>query len=80
MKTVDKLLQARAWHKIHLHDLVRLKVSLKKMLLFIETTDHHPSARELESTDLRARFLPPPDQFELFAPAPVAPAPLTNEF
>jgi putative DNA modification/repair radical SAM protein len=77
VKTVNKIVQSRRWHRIRLHDLTRLKVSLKKMLPFIETLDHRPQLHELERDDLRSRFLPPPDQLDLFAPTA---APLTNEF
>ncbi|MET0262146.1 MAG: putative DNA modification/repair radical SAM protein [Rariglobus sp.] len=92
VKTVEKVLHARRWHKIRLQDFVRLKVSIKKLLPFIETIDHRPGLRELEDDNLRARFLPPPDQLELFAPgavtasaSPSVPPPLpagmlTNEF
>jgi putative DNA modification/repair radical SAM protein len=78
LKSVDRILQARRWHPIRLHHLVRLKISLKKISPFIETLDHRPGLRELESDSLRARFLPPPDQLELFAPGPATT--LTNEF
>jgi putative DNA modification/repair radical SAM protein len=77
VKTVNKIVQARRWHKIRLHDLVQLKVSLKKLLPFIETLDHRPHRRELERDDLRARFVPPPDQLDLFTAAVTPP---TNEF
>jgi putative DNA modification/repair radical SAM protein len=77
VKTVDKLVQARRWHKIRLHDLARLKVSLRKVLPFVETLDHRPRRRELENERLRERFVAPPDQFELFAPRATPP---TREF
>jgi putative DNA modification/repair radical SAM protein len=77
VKTVDKLIQARRWHGIRLHDLTRLKVSLKKVLPFIETLDHTPRGHGLEDENLRARFAKPAEQFELFAPASTT---LTNEF
>jgi putative DNA modification/repair radical SAM protein len=77
VKTVNKIVQARRWHKIRLHDLVQLKVSLKKLLPFIETLDHRPHRRELERDDLRARFVPPPEQLDRFTAAVPPP---TNEF
>ena len=77
VKTVDKLVQARRWQKIRLHDLARLKVSMKKILPFIEVLDHRPRRHELERDDLRLRFVPPPDQLELF---PSRIETLTNEF
>ena len=77
VKSVDRIVQARRWHRIRLHDLVKLKVSLKKVLPFIETLDHHPRSGELESDTLRAKFAQPVEQFELFAPSATT---LTNEF
>lgn len=68
VKTVDRLIQARRWHKIRLHDLARLKVSLKKVMPFIEAIDHNPRGHGLEDENLRARFVLPAQQLELFAP------------
>ncbi len=70
VKTVDKLIQARRWHKVRLADLVRLKVSLKKVLPFIETADHTPTAHGLDDEKLRDRFAAPAEQLDLFASAP----------
>jgi putative DNA modification/repair radical SAM protein len=87
VKTVDKILAARRWHPVRLHDLLRLKVPMKKALPFIETPDHRPGLRELEDPALRARFVPPPRQLDLFSdlppatePAPAPAAPPTPEF
>jgi predicted DNA-binding helix-hairpin-helix protein len=52
-------------HLIHLADLVRLRVSLKKVQPFVITANHNPSAYPLDSDNLRARFVPPPLQPEL---------------
>lgn len=83
VKTVDKLVQARRWHTIRLQDLARLKVSLKKVLPFIETADHRPKLGELESENLRRRLVEKGEQMDLFAGrlAVEAPGPaVTNEF
>jgi predicted DNA-binding helix-hairpin-helix protein len=77
VKTVDKLVAARRWSRIRLHDLTRLRLSLKKLLPFIETADYSPRPHELEDANLRARFVAPPDQLELFT---AAGSTLTNEF
>jgi putative DNA modification/repair radical SAM protein len=66
VKNVDKILQARRFTAIRLADLIRLKAQMKKALPFIETADHHPRPRELESDALRARFAPPPQQLDFF--------------
>lgn len=77
VKTVDRIIQARRWHRLRLHDLTKLKVSLKKVMPFIETLDHHPHGSGLDDENLRARFARPAQQFELFAAAGTTP---TNEF
>lgn len=74
VKNVDRLLQARRWHKIRLHDLTRLRVPLKKLLPFIETIDHTP--KNLEHDDLVSQFTVQGKQLDLFAsPADVALSP-----
>ncbi len=67
VKNVDRILQARRWSAIRLADLVRIRVSLKKALPFIETADHHPKPGELESDALRSRFAPPDEQLDFFS-------------
>ncbi len=79
VKTVDRLLQTRRWHTIRLHDLTRLRVSLKKVMPFIETADHHPQRGVLEDENIRARFAAPLEQLDLFATASTA-STLTTEF
>lgn len=76
VRNVERIVQARRYSRLRLHDLIRLRVSLKKVLPFIETPDHRPAASLLEGASLRQRFLPPPKQMELnFDSAPpVAPA------
>lgn len=69
VKTVDRLIQARRWHTIRLHDLTRLKVSLRKVMPFIEAADHNPRTHGLEDETLRERFARPAEQLELFAGA-----------
>lgn len=68
VRNVDRIVQARRWHSLSLKDLVRLRVSLKKVMPFVETTDHHPS-RSLENEDLHSR-LADPEQLDLFTPEP----------
>jgi putative DNA modification/repair radical SAM protein len=66
VKTADRIVQARRWSSIHLKDLVRLKVPVKKAMPFIETADHHPHRLDLDSERLRGRFAPPAEQLTLF--------------
>jgi len=68
VRNVERILHIRRFGKIRLADLVRLRVSLKKVQPFLITADHNPSSLLLDSDRLRARFLPKPQQLELFAP------------
>lgn len=65
VRSVDRLLQSRRWHRIRLDDLTKLRVSVQKCLPFVITEDFHPGRRELDSDRLRSRFLPGPEQLEL---------------
>jgi putative DNA modification/repair radical SAM protein len=65
VKNVDRLIQARRWHKLRLQDVARLRVSLKKMLPFIETLDHRP--KTLDRDDLALQVAPRAEQMNLFA-------------
>jgi putative DNA modification/repair radical SAM protein len=68
VRNVDRILHIRRFGKIRLADLIRLRVSLKKVQPFLITADHNPSTLLLDSSRLRARFLPKPEQLDLFAP------------
>lgn len=69
VRSVDRIVSARRFGRLRLADLLRLRVQMKKLLPFITTIDHHPRA-QLDSEQLRARFLAPPTQLELdFSPA-----------
>jgi putative DNA modification/repair radical SAM protein len=68
VRNVERILHIRRFGKIRLADLVRLRVSLKKVQPFLITADHNPSSLLLDSDRLRARFLPKPQQLDLFAP------------
>ena len=68
VRNVDRILHIRRFGKIRLADLIRLRVSLKKVQPFLITADHNPSSLLLDSSRLRARFLPKPQQLDLFAP------------
>ena len=68
VRNVDRILHIRRFTRIRQADLLRLRVSLAKVQPFLMTADHNPSAYLLDSERLRARFLPKPQQLELFAP------------
>ena len=64
IRNADRILGIRRYGAIRIQDLIRLKVSLKKVLPFIVASDHHPSTRDLDHDNLRARFAPKPKQLE----------------
>ncbi len=68
LRNIQRILQARRWASVRLQDLIRLRVPLKKVMPFIETSDHHPHRLDLESDQLAARFARPAEQLDLFAP------------
>lgn len=65
VRNADRILKIRRHTKIRLEDLARLRISVKKVLPFIITSDHHPAKLEEDSGILRARFAAPPAQLEL---------------
>ena len=68
VRNVERILHIRRFTRIRQADLLRLRVSLAKVQPFLMTADHNPSAYLLDSERLRARFLPKPQQLELFTP------------
>lgn len=69
---VARILAARRYTRLHLADLQRMRVSLKKVLPFIIAADHLPKISLLESDQLRQRFLPAPKQMELNFTSPAS--------
>ena len=65
VKTVDKLLRARRVRRLRQQDLLTLRVSLQKVLPFVELADHRPAA-DADSQALRSRLAAPPRQADLF--------------
>ena len=68
VKTVDKLVGARRVRGLRCRDLAQLRVSLKKVLPFVELTDHRPR-READTPALAAALRTAPRQADLFADA-----------
>ena len=65
VRNVERILAARRHARLHLADLVRLRVAMKKVMPFIVAADHTPFRLGLDADTLRQRFLPPPQQLEL---------------
>lgn len=73
VKNAQRIILMRKHAAIRLEDLIQLRVSVKKALPFIITSNHHPAKLEIDSEKLRARFAPPPKQleFDLSAGSPL---------
>jgi putative DNA modification/repair radical SAM protein len=65
VKTVDRLLASRRVRRLRASDLERLRISLRKILPFVQVLDHHPGAA-LDAHDLAERLRPAPAQGALF--------------
>lgn len=69
VRNVDRILKVRRWHRIHVADLARLRVPIKKTLPFLIVADHLP---RIIGSDARAARAGRPRQLDLFSPAPVS--------
>ncbi|MGB0143945.1 MAG: putative DNA modification/repair radical SAM protein [Akkermansiaceae bacterium] len=76
VRNANRILGIRRYGQIRVQDLIRLRVSLKKVLPFVIVADHYPSSRELDPDNLRSRFAPPPEQMELDLNATTTSSPL----
>jgi putative DNA modification/repair radical SAM protein len=70
VRNAERILAARRHTQLRLADLIRLRLSLQKLLPFILAADHTPHLFDLDGDSLRQRFLPPPKQMELDFDAP----------
>lgn len=71
VRTAERLLCIRKWHRVTLEDLARLRVPLTRVKPFIVTADHRPTLL-LDSSRLDERVRPPPTQLALFDTATMA--------
>ena len=65
VRTVNRILGTRRHRDLRYADLQRMGALLKKARPFITLRDWSPG-QLTDSTDLRARFAPPPEQLSLF--------------
>jgi len=72
VRNAQRIVALRRHHALRLEDLIKLRVNLKKTLPFMICVNHNPAKTELDSTALRAKFAPPPEQLELDFTAPSA--------
>jgi putative DNA modification/repair radical SAM protein len=66
VRNVKRILSIRRVHRIRLEDLARLKVSVKRALPFVVTSDHNPDVFALDAISLRQRIVPFDTQIDLF--------------
>jgi predicted DNA-binding helix-hairpin-helix protein len=66
VRGVDRILEARRFHKIGLLELQRLRVVMKRASCFLVHAGSNPAVRDLDREDLAARFRVPPRQLGLF--------------
>ncbi|MCM8730882.1 putative DNA modification/repair radical SAM protein [Hephaestia sp. GCM10023244] len=64
VRIVDRIIGARRHARLRFDDLIRMGASMKKAKAFIHLADWSPR-HLIDSTDLRARFAPPPQQLTL---------------
>ncbi len=76
VRNAQRIVKIRRYSAVKLEDLIRLRVSVKKVLPFIIAANHHPAKLEDASEAIRARFAPKPKQMELnlFTPTVENPA------
>ncbi|MDB4274570.1 putative DNA modification/repair radical SAM protein [Akkermansiaceae bacterium] len=64
IRNADRIVNIRRYSAVRLADLLKLRVSLKKVLPFIIAADHNPAKLEVSSETLRARYAHKPKQME----------------
>jgi putative DNA modification/repair radical SAM protein len=77
VRTVERIISIRRFHRIRLDDLAKLHVPFKRVRPFVLCDDHNPDALRLDAADLRERVAPVQRQLNLFETAAVA---TTGEF
>ncbi|WP_324754621.1 putative DNA modification/repair radical SAM protein [Roseovarius sp. Pro17] len=65
IKTVNRILSTRRYRALRYDDLMRMGASMKKARAFVTARGWSPGGL-IDTADLRARFLPPPQQLTLF--------------
>ena len=65
-RNVQRIVRSRRTGSLRLHDLARLRLSMRKLMPFISVPDHHPRSALDQPQALRAKLAPPPQQGSLF--------------
>jgi putative DNA modification/repair radical SAM protein len=66
VRSVNRILALRRFHKIRLEDLSKMRVSLKKVRPFVITANHNPEVMLIDSATLRTRITGVSPQLDLF--------------
>lgn len=69
VKSVLRILANRRWRRLRIEDLARLGAPVKKVAPFVTAEGYRPALNLIDRADLRARFMPKPEQLSLFARA-----------
>lgn len=73
LKSVERIVSTRRFHRITLGDLTRLKASMNRAKWFVVTADHNPDVFKLDRADLPSVFHKKIEQPLLFAPPAILP-------
>ena len=68
VRSVDRIVKVRRFHRIRLEDLIRLRVAMNRAKWFIVTADHNPDVFRLDAAALPDKLRKPLAQPTLFAP------------
>jgi putative DNA modification/repair radical SAM protein len=66
VRTVERILSIRRFHRIRLEDLVKLHVPFKRVRPFVTVDGHNPDAMLIDAGNLRERVAPVHRQLNLF--------------
>jgi len=69
VRSVDRILASRAWRRVRVDDLARLRVPLARVLPFVETADHVPRGDASPDAAALRRRVAPIAQLDLFGAA-----------
>ena len=63
VRNIERILKIRRWHSLHLNDLTKLRISLKKVMPFIQLKDYIPKSLEISKAQFTVQ---PAEQLSLF--------------
>ena len=72
VRTVERILSIRRFHRIRLEDLVKLRVPFKRVRPFVLVDGHNPDNLLIDAAGLRERIAPAHRQLSLFETGTVA--------